>query len=307
MRLICHGNSLLLFMPLRYFPAYLQQRFPPLAMLLFVILYLTVSTVALERNPSPWQGFLFHGMGILACISFFFRLRVMDEIKDKHIDQAVHPERLVVQGKIRIAELMYVAIPGLLLEAFWSWYISTPSFIAWLAALGYSILMRYEFFVPKFLERNFLLYAFSHTLIMPFVVVWLWFANSDRFTPELGALAGVAFFAALAYEVARKTFATTSEPELIQTYSKLLGKDIASRLSFLLLLINTLFLGVLFHHFHINPLWILPSLILFLVVVFVYTRAINTNEDKSFRLAEKLVSLAMLINYLLLIILLWMR
>ncbi|HCS21307.1 MAG TPA: hypothetical protein DIW47_12230 [Bacteroidetes bacterium] len=306
-------------MSLRHFPEYLLQRFPPLAMLLFVILYLTVSTVAFAESGLTFSFSLLHFIGILACISFFFRLRVMDEIKDLKIDQAVHPERLVVQGKIRINELISLAAPGMLMEAAWSLWISMPAFIAWLIAVAYSFLMRYEFFMPRILEQRFFLYAFSHTLIMPLVVAWLWFAHyvydgiHDGYL-ELICLAAVSFFGALAYEVARKTFASAAEPKQIQTYSKLLGRDVASRLSSLLVLINGIFLAFLFlstntffDFIALSMDWLLIPLIMFLIVAASYTKAVRDNDERAFRLAEKFVSLSMLINYLLLIILLWMR
>lgn len=293
-----------MFMSLRHFPAYLNQRFPPLAVMLFVVLYLTVSFVANTKGGEPPEWSLFHVLGAVSCISFFFRLRVMDEIKDLKTDREVHPERLVVQGKIKIRELMLLAVPGTLLEIYWSW--SASALDEWLLVFGYSLLMRYEFFVSRWLEKRLLLYAFSHLLIMPLVVLWLWKANYPWdilfLETEKKTLAAIAFFAASAFEIARKIYASKEEPPKIPTYSKILGRSGASWLTMLLLTINYLFLVFLFHSLELQMTVLVFPVFLLMASAFVYRKALKEDKEKQFRLAEKLVSSTMLVNYLLLIV-----
>jgi len=57
------------------FGAYLQERFPPVNMMLFAILFGAVNSVAIAGETPDWSEL----WGIAAVISFFFRLRVMDE------------------------------------------------------------------------------------------------------------------------------------------------------------------------------------------------------------------------------------
>ncbi len=82
--------------------AYLQERFPPVNMMLFAILHLAVySATEVERSFGPvfW-------LGILATISFFFRLRVMDEIKDYDLDAVNHPQRVLQSGGVTLGFLI---------------------------------------------------------------------------------------------------------------------------------------------------------------------------------------------------------
>ncbi len=294
-------------MSLKNIPAYLRERFPPMAIFLFAVLYLTVTTVCLNTGKRAPESFWWQIPGILACISFFFRLRVMDEIKDLHIDRRVHPERAVVQGKVSIRELVLLCIPGLLLEAVWSFMLSTAAGYAWLTVLTYTLIMRYEFFAAPFLEKRLPLYAALHMMVMPLVVWWIWMMHSPSgiMESELLLLGGIAFFAACAFEVARKTYAPDAEPPEIVTYSKLLGVSRSSQLSMGLLLINCLALLVLFLRFGLPLGYLLIPLLPFLLATSIYKAAVQRGEDRLFRLAEGVVSLVMVINYLELTILLW--
>ena len=129
--------------------AYLQERFPVVNMALFAILFLTVYAVA-STHPGPasyfpvtfefgWREVL----GILATISFFFRLRVFDEIKDYDLDAINHPHRVLQSGRISLQQLQAIALAGAVVEIAWSVMMGIPTVVAWLAVLGYSMLMRY--------------------------------------------------------------------------------------------------------------------------------------------------------------------
>ena len=73
--------------------AYLNERFPPINMALFAVLFGTVYSVAGYFWPAfnplgfGWR----EGLGMVAVISFFFRLRVFDEIKDYDLDVGQSP------------------------------------------------------------------------------------------------------------------------------------------------------------------------------------------------------------------------
>ncbi|MDX5319781.1 MAG: hypothetical protein LPK45_01840 [Bacteroidota bacterium] len=276
-------------------------------MVLFIILYVTVSRVANhDQGYEQVSVGLDTLLGVLSCISFFFRLRVMDEIKDFKTDQVVHPERLVVQGKVSIPFLIGMSLPGFLLEAYWSYSHGLISGLLWAVAVGYTLLMRYEFFIGEYLGKRLFSYAFTHTLIMPLVVAWLWSAQAHIiFGPSLALylLMAIAFFAALAFEVARKTYSGKEEPIEIMTYSKRFGRKGASMLASLLLLINCLGLFALFELFAL-AMWPLGlSFLVFFIVFMMYVLANRKGETNLYRKAEKMVSLAMVLNYSFLI---WM-
>lgn len=293
-------------MSLKKLPAYLQQRYPVVVMLLFVILTLTIYRVAFRELQQEviWTDFTWW-TAALAVISFFFRLRVMDEIKDKDLDKSIHPERLVVKGEISIRELIWISIPGTLFEFGWSFTVSTECGIYWLIALVFSFLMRYEFFVKSWLEPKLFLYAISHTLIMPLVVIWIWQSTSAQVSSEyLYLLMLIAFFAALAFEVARKSYLPQEEPDLIPTYTKLWQAKGAVVGILTLLAVNGLGVLVLFYKEHIAyGYWPIP-IIAWLFCVVLYLSPLFSNSEIPFRKGEQAVSLVMVLNYSLLIALL---
>ena len=100
--------------------------------------------------------------------------------------------------------------------------------LAVLVALAYSLLMRYEFFVPALLRRHFLVYAVSHMLIMPLIDLYAtacdWWPAGHRRPPDgLFWFLIVSFFNGLAIEVGRKIRAREDEEHGVETYSKLWG------------------------------------------------------------------------------------
>ncbi|MBI1223508.1 MAG: hypothetical protein GC180_12975 [Bacteroidetes bacterium] len=299
-------NFLSLTMSLNKLPAYFKQRFPIVVMVLFLILTLTVFRVSDQERDIVFQW----GSGqwifsALACISFFFRLRVMDEIKDFKIDREVHSERLVVRGEVKISELMLFALPGALFELYWSYQNSLFTAILWLICLGFSLLMRYEFFVKSWLEPRLFIYALSHTLIMPLVVMWLWgLSGGELHSAGLWILASIAFFAAFAFEMARKSFTPHKEPKRIPTYTKLMGEKGAITGILALLWLNVLGSILLFHRYSLPVFLDLVTMLAFGIAALVYMIPFQKQEMIPFRRGENAVSLVMLVNYLLLILML---
>lgn len=72
-------------MVLKNLVAYFHERFPPVNMMLFIILFFTVYSISSLSEATPIGGFVMLG-GVAVVTSFFFRLRVFDEIKDYEMD-----------------------------------------------------------------------------------------------------------------------------------------------------------------------------------------------------------------------------
>lgn len=278
--------------------AYLQERFPPVNMMLFAILFMAVYSVAIQQFSA---SFTLLG-GMLATISFFFRLRVMDEIKDYAQDAVNHPQRVLQSGGISLSFLMGFSALLSLSEISWSYLRGGWCLTFWLIAVGYAFLMRYEFFVGAWLRKRLVLYAFSHMLIMPLVVAWLWFAWQSAFSPVLLLLMLLSLLGGFVFELARKTHAATAERPGIDTYSSLLGSKRA-----VMLILTVLFAGLaaqigLFVALHL-PFWAYGlATACALWVTFTYRQALQSNEEKYFRKAELASSVYMLASYLVLIV-----
>ena len=287
-------------------PAYFAERFPAINMALFAILFVTVYSAASyfagfsEAAAFGWK----EAGGVLATISFFFRLRVFDEIKDYDLDALNHPQRVLQSGRVSLKQLVSLSIAGSLLEISWSLWVGFPTLLCWLAAAGYSLLMRYEFFVGSFLKKRLVLYAFTHMLVMPLIILWVWSAYAPAYEISrayfiLGALSLLAGFS---FELARKIHTRSAERELVDSYSKSLGFQ-ASIIAVLLVLLG----GVFTQTYLLNLLQAAPwtyYLIgaLYLATLCLYIYSIIRPNEKMLRAAEKLVSLFMLASYLSLII-----
>ncbi|WBA40380.1 hypothetical protein [Hymenobacter canadensis] len=292
-------------MNIRHLAAYLNQRFPPVNMGLFAILFLTVWAVATldAVGQGPGRFRWLEAGGMLATISFFFRLRVFDELKDYAADAINHPQRVLQRGLVTLPQLQWLAWLGAAGELAWSAQMGRAALGGWALALGYSVLMRYEFGVSEFLKRRLVLYAFSHMLIMPLVVYWLWqayqlFQPDGATPPRFWLLAALSLLGGFAFELARKTHAPAAERPGIDSYSRTLGYRGAIAAVLLVLLGGTAVQGVLLRQLQAGG-WAFGLLAgLFGLALLVYGQAAVRPREKLLRTAELLVSGFMLTSYL---------
>ena len=287
------------------FWAYLRERFPLVNMALFAILFGTVFTVA-GRVGGPASGIGWGEIvGMAATISFFFRLRVFDEIKDFASDAVLHPGRVLQSGRVTLGPLRALAWAGAALELGWSASRGLPAVLGWAALLSYSLLMRYEFGAPAWLRARLLLYAFTHMLIMPLVIGWLWlaYAPAVRFGPGGGGLlALLSLLGGFAFELARKIRTPAAERPGVDSYSRTLGYGGAVAAVLAVLLASAAVQAQLLAR--LGAGWAAFSLpaVLLLTTIVAYGTALNRPREALVRAAEKLVSLALLVSYVAVIV-----
>ncbi|CAN5255740.1 UbiA family prenyltransferase [soil metagenome] len=284
--------------------AYFQERFPVINMALFAILFFTVQAVTVNFISRPPREVWWMALGVVAVISFFFRLRVFDEIKDFDLDAKNHPQRVLQSGRVKKKHLIYISLFGTLVEIAWSLISGFPVVICWIIAVGYSLLMRYEFFVGRFLNRYLLLYAITHMLVMPLIILWVY----SGFQPQLDLLfpfyilAGLSLFSGFSFEIARKIHVPQAERPGIDSYSKSVGYTAS-----IILVLLILFSGVLIQAFLLYEIdsrsWAYFLIgAIFLFALFLYIKNIFNPIEKNLRKAEKIVSLFMLASYVSIII-----
>jgi len=277
---------------------YLKERFPLVNMMLFAIVHLAVYSTAVQHLSFD----LLFLLGILATISFFFRLRVMDEIKDFDVDAVNHPGRVLQSGGVTLRFLIGLSVLLTVSEFAWSFFHGWVTVLSWLVAIGYAILMRYEFFVGEWLKQRLVLYAFSHMVIMPLVVAWLWFAYRSDITPVLALLMLLSFLGGFVFELARKTHSPDAERPEIETYSSLLGYGKAVWLIQGVLWLSMLCQVFLFLQLEM-PWWTyFIALLSAFWITWRYRLAVANKEETLFRKAELATSGYMLLSYLVLII-----
>jgi hypothetical protein len=286
--------------------AYLQERFPPVNMALFAILFATVYAVARATQPGPAAAVFGLGevVGSGAVISFFFRLRVFDEIKDYAADAVNFPQRVLQSGRVTLGQLQHLAWYGLGLELTWSTWQGWPTLLAWTLAVGYSLVMRYEFFAPQWLRARLVLYALTHLLIMPLIIGWIWtaYAASPLFTRPLLLLVLLSLLGGLAFEIARKIKPAADERPGVDSYSRSLGYGGAIGAVLLVLLAGTVVQGYLLQLLQARlwPFGLMAAL--FAATLMVYALSWRRPQARTLKVAELLVSLFMLTSYVAIIV-----
>ena len=292
-------------MKLRNLGAYLQERFAPVNMGLFVVLFCTVRGVASVAcaegrcTPHP-DGWAVAALGALATVSFFFRLRVFDEEKDFALDAVNHPHRILQTGCVTLPQLRALAWAGALLEAGWSALRGPEALLLWGIALAYSLLMRAEFGVGRWLRERLVLYALSHMLIMPLVIGWIYGAYLvDSFDVSyLPLLLLLSLLGGFSFELARKLHAPAAERAGVDSYSKAVGYGPALALTVAVLLAGGAVQALLLRTLHARPAAYAVLALLLAAGLALYTVAARRPHEPRLRQAEKVVSLVMLTSYL---------
>lgn len=153
---------------------YLSERFP-LAITSVHSLATAAFLVGISSGALSWQ------ILVLIALGFFFfmlRMRVTDEFKDSSHDNSNYPDRPVQRGIISRNQLIAIGVISLAIEIFSALaagFFANNMAASWWYALiiGYSVLTRFEFFVPEFLDRHFNLYFLSHQAIFLIYPIWV--------------------------------------------------------------------------------------------------------------------------------------
>ena len=288
-------------MVLKNFVAYLRERFPPVNMMLFAILFLTVYSIS-RLSPEGHSLDIGRWVGVLAVISFFFRLRVFDEIKDYELDALNHPQRVLQSGRVTLRQLKAVALVGTAVELVWSVGMGSGVLVAWLTAVGYSLLMRYEFFVGDWLRKRLLIYAISHMLVMPLIIAWVWLAFRDTFSSSFFLLAALSLLAGFSFEIARKIHTPAAERATVDSYSKAVGYRFAIGLVLVLLLAGTAVQWQLLRDVSARSWAFVVLSASYLPTLVMYLQNLISPHENTLRKAELGVSLFMLISYISIIV-----
>ncbi len=279
--------------------AYFKERFPPVNMLLFAVLFLTVYSVGSYFSIDKENSAANILVGIISVISFFYRLRVFDEIKDFKLDAINHPLRVLQCGKVSLKQLITISAALTFFEIIWSYWNGTITIISWLMAVAYSLLMRYEFFIGAFLKRKLFLYACTHMLIMPLIILWIWsaFYKNSLLHPALYLLAALSLLGGFCFEIARKIHAPAEERPTVDSYSRSLGFNASLITVLIFLLAGVLVQAALLNIIHARSWAYIAIVILYMATCIIYIHAAKMHIEKKLRFAELLVSLFMLFSY----------
>ncbi len=284
------------------FMAWMHERFPLQNALLFFILYVTTASVARAGLPSS----SLHVWDIMGCMlswSFFLLLRIFDEHKDYERDCVNFPGRVLQRGLIRLVDLKVVGVVAVLVQSGMALYRDRgigPTTESWLLMIFWASLMTKEFFVADWLNRHLTIYAFSHMLIMPLVVLWLAALAQPGHvgSMSLHVLMILALVSGFCFEITRKTKGPEEERPSVDSYSRIFGYRnaglIVMVLVLVMLLLQVLLLGTLGKQSWMATLVIMMFGLQALVALIQYLRAPSQQARER---NEKSVALAMLAGY----------
>jgi hypothetical protein len=261
---------------MRRWTEFMQERFEPVSHLLMILFFVGGHYLMADASRfiilEPTQVFLVTiGVGV-----FFFKLRCYDELKDYDTDVEINPDRPLPRGLLRHNEVKRRIERCILVEVIiFTSCGSSAGFWAIAIAIGYSLLMYKEFFIPKLIGPHLTTYATSHTVVTFFVSVAI-FSALSRYSPwqhhqDVYYFGLTSWLLFNIFELGRKTYQPSEEREGIDTYSSVWGKFGAFMLifsqaalsSYFLLQISTIDLPLM-------KGWLIGSLSLLLLVGLAY-------------------------------------
>lgn len=271
---------------------YLQERFPPANHGLLIVSYYSSNQFLAQAlsNPDAPVRYGSHSLlGAVTLLCMFFHLRVFDEHKDYVEDCRHYPQRILSQGLITLRHLKILGIAAICLELLLSSWRGLPALISVLIAIGFSLLMLKEFFVASWLKKHFLLYAFSHMLIMPLFALVAFSFTTNQYPWQAPAwfwlYAFVGFFVTFNWEISRKIRAPEDEISGVDSYSKIFGTYGAAYLVIIIRIIDTALVSLVGWHLGLSTwFYVVLLLLFFLCLIGLLQFRFNTNSKTAKRI-----------------------
>ncbi|MGB7932587.1 MAG: UbiA family prenyltransferase [Gammaproteobacteria bacterium] len=212
----------------RRWNTYFSERFPPLqhgvliAAFTFGVLTYT-ARVASTYHPPAGTGFV---VAFATAFLLILQLRILDEFKDFEEDARWRPYRPVPRGLVSLHSLRLLWFIAAALEVAGALLLDAHLLWGLLVIWSYSGLMGVEFFIPRWLKSQPLVYMLSHIVIVPMIAAYMaachWLPLNLG-APDLGWLLASSYFTFCVIEVGRKIRSPADEEHGVETYSELWG------------------------------------------------------------------------------------
>lgn len=216
------------------FFAYLKERFPLAPYALLVASFYGAGAVFAHRvcrgTPTWWLA--------PVILLVFFHLRVFDEHKDFDKDKLSHPERLLSRGVVTLRMLKVwgaIAIGGEVVLAALG---GRDVFLWWSAVFLFTVAMRFEFGVGRWLNQHILAYAITHNPVVALLAAFTWASTHGRWDDRFNWFIWLASTTSLAFEIARKTRLPTEEVPGVDSYSSVHGREKAGTMVYALVAVS---------------------------------------------------------------------
>lgn len=262
----------------------IKERFSPFQYIPMIVAFTAANGLYLAKMESiPWNWFRF-AMAFVLMLSFFFRMRLFDEIKDYEVDLKINPTRPLARGILSVTQVKHALMILILLELVIVSQLGLPSFLVHVLGIGYSLLMYEEFFIGDLLRPHLTTYAVSHTFVS--VLLGISAAVGISGITDLSLLSKHAAFFLVnwcffnLFEFARKTFASEEEKPNVPSYSNIFGTKGAYLLS-----LSQVVLGLILLRVQFGELLLWPNVLaaVYLIATNAYLLKPNAANAKLFR------------------------
>lgn len=267
---------------------FIKERFHPGSHFVMIFLFLIGHYFVAEASEYVTVSGIDIVFIMIGTAIFFLKLRFYDEIKDYELDVEIKPHRPLPRGLLTPFDMKKGIENCIVLEIIFFSACGKPGLLMILLAIGYSLLMYNEFFIPKLIRPHLTTYATSHTIVTLFLSLTIfsalgsqWFWSMD---PDFYYFAIMNWVLFNIFELGRKTFQPDEEKDAIESYSKIWTRPGAFLLvffqaviaSYLLLQVSTLYF------FHIQKL-LAGSLGLLALIGLVYIIIPKKSTGKMYR------------------------
>lgn len=208
--------------------SFLQERFEPISH--FIMIGLFVYAHYLVAAASKYVKVESHLIIYIALGTavFFMKLRFYDEIKDFEVDLEKNPDRPLPRGLLQHVDLKKAIELCIILEIIFFTSCGIKALSSVLLAIGYSLLMYKEFFIPNLIRPHLTTYATSHTVVTFFLSIAIFSALSQMdivsMDPDFYYFSGMSWLLFNIFELGRKIYQPCEEREGVPTYSNIWGK-----------------------------------------------------------------------------------
>lgn len=275
--------------------AYTQERFPLVAILLFVALFCLNSFYLAQQVALGGVGSYFGPQMLFSLLTIFlvfFHLRLLDEFKDYEDDCKAYPERLLSRGVVTLKDLGTLAAVFIGLEFLFNVGFGFKAAGLAVGVIVYSLLMFKEFFISEALKKSLFAYLVSHQLILPVMIIYAFYMAvqdsifSQTSNPAFWLALGAVTLPSTIYELARKTWSEDREHETADSYTKVWGVKGASAALILLYMVFYGLASLLGRSLKMN-MWGMGLLLVITLFGMVTTLVFMTNPtNKNSKLVE---------------------
>lgn len=208
-----------------------KERFHPSSHITMILLFLIVH-LFMAKSIFNLQISLFkNALLFISITSFYFKLRLYDEIKDYELDVIINPKRPLPRGLLSHRDMYLGMIVCISIELSIFSIQGINGLASILITICYSLIMFKEFFIKNIIRPHLTTYAILHTIVTSLLSFSIFSFFSQKSFLDIINNKDCLFFAIAnwmlfnLFEFGRKTFAPSEERKDIDTYSSLFGKE----------------------------------------------------------------------------------